>query len=336
MIINSDSVKQLQGRSSIPITILISSVLLLASIVYDPLLQSQGSVLSVGAYFKALGLIYAPVLLLFLGAKDKWAFILYNTKSQKIFGFISVAILAYPSVFFLGVVATGKILVFYFILWALTLVFAWLSPICLPMALSMQIYLYSLLSSPLWFSFTDKLLCFYAGLAIFSGHILSRTLISLKTRSPRWLFSTIEHDKEIVDDVLTRSLFIAVAASYFASGIEKLMIGWIYRNDISQLYLSSVFQLRFSFFGGLYKSIASGLQFLSVPSQAVAVVIELLPAFLITNPYAILASLSLILVVVLHISIFITSGIFFWKWIIIDLLLAYTLLKKRNSINQMN
>jgi hypothetical protein len=113
--------------------------------------------------------------------------------------------------------------------------------------------------------------------------------------------------------VLALSLF---AANYFISGLGKLELDWIGKNRIYELVVSSY--------------VNGWLAFL--PETTLLQIVEMLKTF---NPFMIfmtmvielgglvilahkrVALLVLLSFTLLHIAIFITSGIFFWKWILL-------------------
>lgn len=117
-----------------------------------------------------------------------------------------------------------------------------------------------------------------------------------------------------------RVLFLVlclVAASYFLPGVKKIQLGWIGRTDLTDLLLS---QLDDGWLIGLsaqaFARAVRAVELLNLPIQIATAVLEVGAIVLLWRRW--LAVALLIPLALMHVGIFTTSGICFWKWVLID------------------
>jgi len=114
-----------------------------------------------------------------------------------------------------------------------------------------------------------------------------------------------------------------VGAFYYYPGYQKLAIStnetsWIFDNDVHTLFLSSYLNGWLSFLPHeTALQITDILGSLKVPFQIFTVVIELAGVLLVLFRRRI-AMFILAGAILLHVGIFVSSGVFFWKWIVLD------------------
>ena len=132
-------------------------------------------------------------------------------------------------------------------------------------------------------------------------------------------------------------VFIVFHISYYLiPGIAKIEISpnlyeWIFYNDLSNLFNSSI---EMGWLTELNKSttdfISKQLNFLKVPLNLLTVVIEISGVYFLTKAKTF--RLYLALTSLFHLLIYLSSGIFFWKWIVINvafILLSYSFERKK-------
>ncbi|MCB0319174.1 MAG: hypothetical protein KDD56_10505, partial [Bdellovibrionales bacterium] len=118
-----------------------------------------------------------------------------------------------------------------------------------------------------------------------------------------------------------------MGAYYLYPGVGKMKMGphwytWMFENELPNLivsgwlngwgwWLSEDFVIKFANF----------FEYLNVPSQIATMIIELGSVFLLFGRRV--SSLLLVAFIALHLMIFLTSGIFFWKWIAVDICMIY-------------
>ncbi|MCH7792605.1 MAG: hypothetical protein IID31_10040 [Planctomycetes bacterium] len=132
------------------------------------------------------------------------------------------------------------------------------------------------------------------------------------------------------ESVLLTGLIAVVAAAYFYSGLAKVRLSpypcaWVFHNRSHRLVFSS------RCYGWLWwlsddalVRVAATLRPLNVPLQLVTLVLELGVVFLLADERVMVGLLAGL--IAMHVGIFAVSGICFWKWITLDILLATTLL----------
>ncbi|QDV71427.1 hypothetical protein Poly24_51630 [Rosistilla carotiformis] len=115
-----------------------------------------------------------------------------------------------------------------------------------------------------------------------------------------------------------------VAIHYFRPGVGKLAIGWFSDGHLSNLFLNAVYQNEWLPGCGtaevslLAKRIASADYLL----KAMTLLVELLPLLFLLHRKVLIV--GLVLAVGLHFGIYLSSGILFWKWIVLDFSIAVT------------
>jgi len=167
-----------------------------------------------------------------------------------------------------------------------------------------------------FYSWTDKRLVMQS-LILFSVFILLRPILSLKFR--HYLFV----------------LLVMIASFYVFPAIGKINLGtfpfqWIFENNLGHLVASAYAN---GWLNNLTEDqLTSIIQFTSdfrVLLQIITIIIELVPFALIVNRRLMIG--IILSLISLHIGIFISSGIFFWKWIILDLSLIGLLISIRHK-----
>lgn len=128
-----------------------------------------------------------------------------------------------------------------------------------------------------------------------------------------------------------------VGAFYYYPGEKKIAIStetisWVMDNDLHNLFLSSYINGWLSFLPiSTALQITHIIQAINVPLQVITVIIEVAGLFIVLFKRR-FAMLVLLGAVCLHTGIFFTSGIFFWKWITLDLALFWFLWRSRDDI----
>lgn len=137
--------------------------------------------------------------------------------------------------------------------------------------------------------------------------------------------------------LLPVALLCCVGAIYGRAAVNKLMLGpspftWVLDNDLSDLLMSAHVQIGWpdgvSTEGVLrMRRVLHGLH---VPLAVATIAVEIAGFFLLTRWR--LTRVLLVGFACLHAAILLCSGIFFWKWIVVDLaLLAYLALLRRDA-----
>jgi hypothetical protein len=121
----------------------------------------------------------------------------------------------------------------------------------------------------------------------------------------------------------TRHFLVAaiyvLAIHYFRPAVGKLALGWLTHSDLENLFLSTVHQNGWFTPAGsdAIDSIAKSLSVLGWWLMLATLLIELLPLLWLTRRWVLAA--GLLACVGMHLGILFSSGIFFWKWIALDL-----------------
>lgn len=135
--------------------------------------------------------------------------------------------------------------------------------------------------------------------------------------------------------VFTFVLLVMVASFYVFPAIKKLTIGdspwdWILGNDLGLLFVSSYQNGWVSFLSvEQVVSIGNVISAWAIPLQIAAFTTEVAPILMIANRK--LAMWILATCASLHLMIFFSSGIFFWKWMLMDLALVLLLFINRHN-----
>jgi hypothetical protein len=185
-----------------------------------------------------------------------------------------------------------------FLLIALAIL-VWLHPAFIPLFLIQAMVIVFQFDYPLGsYSWTDKRV-------LFDILILFNVFLYLKLIFRKPIFSPFVF--------LALSLF---AANYYISGLGKLKLDWVSKNNIYDLIVSSYVNGWLSFLPETtllqMVDIFKGLDMLMLLAT---MAIELGAIFILFHKRV--ALILLLSFIVLHLMIFLTSGIFFWKWILL-------------------
>ena len=150
------------------------------------------------------------------------------------------------------------------------------------------------------------------------------------------LFSTFVFIKSIYKNFSILLFFITViclhASNYFIPGLGKMMIShdyinWIWLNDLSNIMVARYTHGWITDLISLDSvlTIAKHLQQWTVLAQVITFLSQILVLIVfVRKRFSLLLFLSFEL---LHIGVFIATGIFFWEWILINLAIVYTINK---------
>lgn len=122
-----------------------------------------------------------------------------------------------------------------------------------------------------------------------------------------------------------------VGSNYFMSGIAKIIASphgyeWLLYNDPSNLFFNVHARGWLINNTSLAKSILDFLSIYGYYLQVGVLVLELLTLFILkSRKIAIVIFISLI---VMHLGLFLSGSMFFWKWIVVDILMIYLFSKK--------
>lgn len=121
-------------------------------------------------------------------------------------------------------------------------------------------------------------------------------------------------------------VMVLIGGSYIVPAMTKLELGWHRQDELWNLFIGAYtndWMLWLSPEAAL--KVASVLKSVTPLLVAVTLVSELAPFLLLLDRKVAIA--ALLGCVTLHVGIFFASGIFFWKWIVLDLVLAFVLHK---------
>lgn len=127
-------------------------------------------------------------------------------------------------------------------------------------------------------------------------------------------------------------LVVIQLSSYFFSGIAKLaisptLVGWVTDNELFMLALNTHLRGWMHAAGsGYYNAVTAFYKTLHIPITLFILAIETGCVFALANKK--LAKWLLILICLMHLAIFITAGIAFWIWTVINLAIIVLLYKK--------
>lgn len=149
------------------------------------------------------------------------------------------------------------------------------------------------------FSWTDKRVLFDI-LGLFVSFLLARLFLPDSARR-----------------AFVIAAFSLLAANYVGSGISKLQLGWIGRERLSFLFVAAFDNgwLRFLGEEGMSR-VASLHDLLNLPFLLATLVIE--GGAILALVHRRVAAVFCVLWIALHLAIFASSGILFWKWIVLD------------------
>ena len=154
------------------------------------------------------------------------------------------------------------------------------------------------------------------------------------------LFSIFVFIKKIYTKFSILSFLIVVicfhAANYFIPGLGKIdlsehYIDWIWVNNLGNILIAKYSQGWLSELVSIEKIqiIVGWMSTFTIPMQFFAFTIQAIVLFvLIKKRFAIILFASFEL---LHLGIFMASGIFFWRWILLNLAIVYVISKLHNS-----
>ena len=150
------------------------------------------------------------------------------------------------------------------------------------------------------------------------------------------LFSVFMFVKKFYTKFSILSFLIVVisfhAANYFIPGLGKIelsehYIDWVWVNDLGNILIAKYSQGWLSEFVSIetIQMVVSWLSTFTIPMQIFAFTIQVIVLFvLIKKRFAIILFASFEL---LHLGIFMASGIFFWRWILLNLAIVYVISK---------
>jgi len=127
-----------------------------------------------------------------------------------------------------------------------------------------------------------------------------------------------------------------VGAFYFYPAHRKLEIGtselfWIVDNDLHNLYFGAYLNGWLSFLPlETAYSIRDIIEALNIPLQFLTMLIEIAGIVIVLFNRRI-AMLILLSAICMHVGIYVSSGVFFWKWIALDAMLIWYLWKYRDD-----
>lgn len=130
-------------------------------------------------------------------------------------------------------------------------------------------------------------------------------------------------------------VFLAIALTgffYFNAGVGKIFyaggLRWVLGNDMSHLLPAGwIYRMHTWMNQAEIESVARSMSVFAVPMQVGALLLELGGILLIWGRRS--AQLGLVGVIGLHALILVTSGIFFWTWMLLDLVLIFVLWRGR-------
>lgn len=149
------------------------------------------------------------------------------------------------------------------------------------------------------FSWTDKKVLYYA-LILFNTYLYSKLLFKKDYK------------------VYVILLLILIGCNYFYAAVAKIIINWPLRNELQNLFVSSYINGWLGYMDSdKILGLAAVMRKFNFVLLLATFIIELSALILLrsrTTCIVILVSFTL-----LHAAIFLSSGIFFWKWIVFDL-----------------
>lgn len=126
-----------------------------------------------------------------------------------------------------------------------------------------------------------------------------------------------------------------IASDYFVTGISKLLISphgyeWATDNRISDLFLNAHQRgWLVDFSEKQIENIHAVLLKYNVFLQVIVLLLELTAIMILRNVHT--AILLIALLFVMHLAIFLIGGIFFWKWMLIDLLVLAIIISNKSN-----
>jgi hypothetical protein len=115
-------------------------------------------------------------------------------------------------------------------------------------------------------------------------------------------------------------------ANYVMSAAGKLSLNWLAHDDLADLVVAGYVNGWFPFWSETaVLRLADLIHTINLPLLLLTLLIEIAPIFLFLHRR--LAIIILLGVVGLHLNIFLSSGIFFWKWIALALIFVFVLMR---------
>jgi hypothetical protein len=199
-------------------------------------------------------------------------------------------------------------------------------------------------------STTDKIMLFelemlFAAFVMWSA--FGQRMRSLSAKRSR-LFSPFFSEENTLHSEAHFTVFWVIALAvvgscYFFPGLKKLSIGptyveWFLNDRLDNMaasgFLRRMGSLQTLIFGAnAFTKIIGFVEAYRKPLLTIAVLIELSGFLILANRK--LATLFLLAAIGLHFGIAFVSGIFFWKWILIDLVLLFLIVSNKVGIAQL-
>ena len=117
----------------------------------------------------------------------------------------------------------------------------------------------------------------------------------------------------ISDEALCIGLTSTAGAHYFGSGVKKIRMGWIWRNQLGNIAIAARMQNRWGLLSH-YRFTRSLVFRSSLMAQLVVVCIEAAALGSFLDQRVVFVVFPLL--IAMHLGILVSTGIFFWKWII--------------------
>lgn len=168
------------------------------------------------------------------------------------------------------------------------------------------------------YSFTDKQVLFQVIVVFWAMYSLKNTILK---RISSWAFIV--------------TVLAVISNWYFLAGIGKLQIGWVNRNNLYFLFASTV---DFGWLSWVDRLVLVKMgRFMEENRNLIiypTILIEFfVPLILFYNRRTIF--IGLVSYILFHLIVFLTSGIFFWKWIVLEVaIIIWFLLKDREVFSK--
>ena len=134
-------------------------------------------------------------------------------------------------------------------------------------------------------------------------------------------------------------IFALIGTNYFIPGLHKLIISpnyyeWITENQISNLVLNAHSRDWLTFISdNNFLLLVSIIKDYNIVITVSTIILEISGLFILNNRK--LTIFLLLSFIIFHIIIFLTSGVFFWKWILFNLCIYFLLLKYKNEFKDL-
>jgi hypothetical protein len=174
-------------------------------------------------------------------------------------------------------------------------------------------------SYPIQQSITDKKVAFEF-LFLFTSCLMVRPFLKVTSRDVLFL------------------IFTLIGANYFIPAYEKMSIGpsplsWMFENELAMhaMFVREKGWLE-TFDSNFIENIDRYISIIAVPLQVTTIILEVLGLVLLWNRR--LTFFLLLCFSCFHLSVFIESGIFFWKWIWFNCLLSFLIYRYKEFFNE--